>query len=390
MIIGLERSKNSIYDRIVLELARGFRSFGHECVIVDPSEIKSLADLYPLYGKCDWVIVTNNNALLSQKIGEAFLFEALPFKVVFLHHDALSHTSNDINEINQKVGALIRVKDRCIHFSIEKEDELALQSLGVACYPIAHINTLGFVTSNFDEEPAMDVSFIGHAIPPINGYIQFGFDDMNYFTSYQSRLKEFNHSLRNDFAKLYVSKHGERLFDSETLSSRIQYLLYANYYTMFLRGAVLQELNEWKIDLYGGDPAWMHGVEQTRNFVETHITNHKPVFAPQDVAKIFSISKVNLNITSLQFDTGLINRVIDCISAGGFILTDRKTQMFELTSCTDRITYSSIDELKDKIRYFTSPTHQSERKDLIKQMQKDFSANCSVERCVQQLLEKMF
>lgn len=389
MIIGLERSKNAIYDRIVLELARGFHVFGHECVIVEPSRIKSLVDLYYLYGKCDWVIVSNNNCFLSQKMGERFLFEALPFKVVFLHHDALSHISYDLQEIKDKVDALVRVKDRCIHFTIEKGDELALGRLGIISYPIAHLNTLGKVALNIEEEPVVDVSFVGHAVPPINAYIAFGFDDQQYFASYQARLNNFNHGLRDDFERLDASKHGIRPFDSQTLSSRIQYLLLANYYTLWLRGAVLQELQEWKIDLFGGDPSWIHGMELDRNFTSANIINHKPVFDTDQVAEIFSNSKVNLNITSLQFDTGLINRVIDCFSAGGFMLTDRKDQLYELTRCADQIAYSSLDELKEKINFFINPENKQQRKDIIEQIRKDFSENCSVERCVAQLLEKI-
>jgi hypothetical protein len=292
MIIGLERSKNLIYDRIVLEFVRGFYAFGCECVIVEPDKIKTLAELYNLYGRCDWVIITNNNCLLLQKVGEFFLFEAFPFKLIFLHHDALSHISYDLQKIRDKVDALVRVKSRCIHFTIEKGDELALRSLEITCYPITHLNTLGKVIPNVEEQTVMDVSFVGHAIPLANAVFEFGCDDQQYFASFQARLNNFNHSLRDDFKRLDASKYGIRPFDSQALSSRIQYLLFVNHYTLWLRGAVLQELQEWKIDLFGGDPAWIHGMELDRNFTSANITNHKPVFDTDQVAEIFPIQKL--------------------------------------------------------------------------------------------------
>lgn len=387
MIFGLERSRNKIYDRIILELIEGLNAAGHHCVVVQPSHIKSVAELYNIYARCDWVLVTNNSCLLSQKIGEAFLFEQIPARVIFLHHDALSHVSNEYPEILEKVEALIRIKDRSIHFTIEEGDRIALNGLGITCHSISHMNTLGHPYLEAHPEGGNEgVSFIGHALPPINAVLSFGQSDRQYFDSYHARLGNFEHSLRDDFAKTQVD--ADATLNAVALSSRIQYLQLANYYTLFLRGGALQELKGCHINLYGGDPAWMHGVDESRSFTSGHISSHKPVFDRNEVGNIFNSSAINLNITSLQFDSAMINRVIDCVAAGGFMLTDRKAQLYELTSCADEIGYSTVDELNGKIDFYLDPTNSGKKREIVAQMSEEFSKKCSVSQTIERILEK--
>lgn len=388
MIFGLERSGNKIYDRIILELIEGLNASGHHCVVVQSTHIKSVAELYNLYARCDWVVVTNNSCLMSQKIGGAFLFEQIPARVIFLHHDSLSHISNEYSEILAKIEALIRIKDRSIHFTIEKGDQIALSGLGVTCYPISHMNTLGKPYLEARSQCGTGgVSFIGHALPPVDGILSFGQNDHQYFASYQARRANFEHSLRDDFARTLPS--ADKDLDAAALSSRIQYLQLSNYYTLFLRGGVLQELKDCHVDLYGGDPAWMHGVDGSRAFSAVHITNRKPVFDGNEVANIFHASAINLNITSLQFDTAMINRVIDCVVSGGFILTDRKSQLFELTSCADDIGYSTVDELNSKIDFYLDPANSEKKREIVAQMSDEFAKKCSVAQTVERILEKV-
>jgi hypothetical protein len=325
---------------------------------------------------------------MSQKIGGTFLFEQIPARIIFLHHDSLSHVSNEYPEILEKVEALVRIKDRSIHFTIEKGDQTALTDLGITCYPISHMNTLGkpYLDSHPQGE-AGNVSFIGHALPPVNGILSFGQNDHQYFASYRGRLANFEHSLRDDFARTLPAS--DRALDAAALSARIQYLQLANYYTLFLRGGVLQELKDCHVDLYGGDPAWMHGVDESRAFSAEHITNRKPVFDRNEVANIFHASAINLNITSLQFDSAMINRVIDCVASGGFILTDRKPQLFELTSCADDIAYSSLDELNEKIDFYLDPVNLEKKRDIVAVMSEEFAKKCSVAQTVERILEKV-
>ena len=117
-----------------------------------------------------------------------------------------------------------------------------------------------------------------------------------------------------------------------------------------------------------------------------NITYHKPVFERDQVIDIFSTSKINVNITSLQFDTAVINRVMDCAAAGGFILTDRKDQLYELTSVADEISYRTIDELNYKIDYFMQPEHQKYREEIRRQLRRELEARCVVDNIVEYMI----
>ena len=387
MIIGLERSTSLIYDRIVLELARGFEAFGHKCVLFDPAGGDSSDEILEAYRGCDWVIITNDYATLSQKVGDQYLFETLALKYVFLHHDALSHNSEALTDISEKVQALMNIKDHSVHFFIEREDMVGLKALGIACHPIAHMNTLGVRAGAPPAAPEHDIAFVGHAIPPPNAIIAFGFDDQQYYASYLSRQANFAHNIRSDFQRHQCALGSLTVQSKEALAMRVQYLLFTNYYSLWLRGSVLQRLNAWNIDLYGGDPSWVHGAQATKFFTEPNIRNHAPVFQPTKVREIFANSKINLNITSLQFDTGVINRVIDAFGAGGFVLTDKKEQLAELTTCAEHISFSSPSELLEKVAYFLRPDKQGERRALIDQIQRELSVSASLENTIQTILQ---
>jgi spore maturation protein CgeB len=62
---------------------------------------------------------------------------------------------------------------------------------------------------------------------------------------------------------------------------------------------------------------------------------------------------VNLNITSVQMPLSVNQRVFDCPAAGGFLVTDAQEDLFSFFDPdTELVTYASLDELEDKVRYF--------------------------------------
>jgi len=61
--------------------------------------------------------------------------------------------------------------------------------------------------------------------------------------------------------------------------------------------------------------------------------------------------------------------VLDVAGAGGFLLTDWKDGLKEITSVHELISYRSIDELKNKIDYYL--THDAERLEIAAQLHQD-------------------
>ena len=118
------------------------------------------------------------------------------------------------------------------------------------------------------------------------------------------------------------------------------------------RITVLNSLAEnFKVDLY---------TNKTENNNLSGVNIHGRVDYLTDMSKIFYCSKVNLNITLPSIETGIPQRIFDIMACGGFTLTNYQEEIDDLFKAGENIeVYHSIDELKDKIKYYLS--HEKER-----------------------------
>lgn len=79
-----------------------------------------------------------------------------------------------------------------------------------------------------------------------------------------------------------------------------------------------------------------------------------------EMPKVFHASRINLNMTMRPIETGLSLRVWDVLGCGGFLLTNYQAEIPEYFEIgRDLETYSSMEELEEKIRYYLS--HDDER-----------------------------
>ncbi|MDD3239375.1 MAG: glycosyltransferase [Lachnospira sp.] len=77
--------------------------------------------------------------------------------------------------------------------------------------------------------------------------------------------------------------------------------------------------------------------------------------------KVFSLSKININITSKSIKTGIPLRVLDILGAGGFLITNYQSEIAELfTDGKELVMYESMEDLKEKVSYYLE--HEEERK----------------------------
>jgi spore maturation protein CgeB len=248
------------------------------------------------------------------------------------------------------------------------------------------MNTLGSVSPDIEQDIIRDVAFIGHAVPPFWSPVLFGTEyDNDYFKSYMSRVANLNHHIKDDYSRL-AGADFDKAPTATDIASKMQYIQNVHLYSQPHRGAVLEKVCGHDLHIFGGDPSWVHGIDQHRFIDNDNITYHKPVFDREQVKSIFSSTLVNINVTSLQFDTAVINRVMDCAAVGGFILTDRKDQLYELTSVADEISYGTIDELNSKLDYFMNPDNQNKRNEIALQLKHDLEERCSVEKVVENIL----
>ena len=104
-----------------------------------------------------------------------------------------------------------------------------------------------------------------------------------------------------------------------------------------------------------GDPDWAAIVPNAGGLVAYHT----------DLAGYYRTTAVNLNTTSLQMRWTVNQRVFDCPTAGGFLITDRQRDLEELFDPeTEVVTYESLDELEEKSLHYLA--HERERLEVVR------------------------
>lgn len=93
------------------------------------------------------------------------------------------------------------------------------------------------------------------------------------------------------------------------------------------------------------------------------VTNKGPVNYYTEMPKVFSQSRINLNITLKIIKTGMPLRVLDILGAGGFLMSNWQKELADnFTDGSEIVMYQSIDELVEKCGYYLS--HEDERRQI--------------------------
>ncbi len=107
-----------------------------------------------------------------------------------------------------------------------------------------------------------------------------------------------------------------------------------------------------RVDIFGDEP-W-RGVKHPR------LIYHGAARNREDCPRIYSRSRINLNMTSDQLVTALPVRFFDVLACRGFLLTDYRADADELFAAgREFVLYSNMDDMAEKIRYFLD--RESER-----------------------------
>lgn len=91
-----------------------------------------------------------------------------------------------------------------------------------------------------------------------------------------------------------------------------------------------------------------------------------------ELPKIYSDSKINLNFTSFQSEESVNSRIFDVGAAGGFLLTDYRADLERIFSEWKAISWASLEECVEKVRYFLA--HAKEREELSQLLYKEILA----------------
>lgn len=106
----------------------------------------------------------------------------------------------------------------------------------------------------------------------------------------------------------------------------------------------------------------------------------------EEAPKVFSKSKINLNITLRSILTGIPLRSFEIMGAGGFLMTNYQEEYLELFNPGDEfVFYESKEDLVEKIAYYKE--HESERREIAQNGLLRVMKDHSYENRVQLMLE---
>ncbi|WP_339274913.1 methyltransferase domain-containing protein [Paenibacillus sp. FSL W8-0426] len=104
----------------------------------------------------------------------------------------------------------------------------------------------------------------------------------------------------------------------------------------------------------------IYGSQQKLN---EYTINH-PAIPYEELSQVYQLHAVNLNISSLQLETSVNNRVFDVFASKGFVLSDYKKDMeLVFPDAWEAISFVSLEDLLVKADYYL--THRNEREELV-------------------------
>jgi len=143
-----------------------------------------------------------------------------------------------------------------------------------------------------------------------------------------------------------------------------------NKFSSPLRGQLISTIKNHRVDIFGGDLSYGRMNDPLLVLQQSNVHYQPATQNYQDACGIYQSSRINLNISSLQFDTAVNNRVFDVILSGGFILTDKRSELNDIFPFISEITYETPEELIEKIKYWSDLSINSKYFDIKNEMQK--------------------
>jgi hypothetical protein len=388
----IERSPTPIFQRIIENIEKVLVEFGHTVIPFNPSDFQNDQKYIDYINRhnIDYCIISNSHSILSSYSLDidSFLFEKVNASLIFIHHDDPFSGYFSLDDVQVKLQTYLNTKNKSFHFFIEYSNFADFKYLDINnSFIISHSSEFKPTKKSFNLEKA-DVSFVGHVLPGNDSYLEELPFSYLLKRDYWTRVSSINEVLENS-AYLFAKQNcGDFKNQFELYSLKFFYRAMLHKLSQSFRGEIISRISDnFNVSIYGGDPSYLHNGEHSL-ILDKENLNYYP--ATLDYAfsnQIYTNSKINLNITSLQFDTAIINRVIDIGSSGGFILTDWKSDLHKITSVSEEISYSTIDELNSKIEYYL--IHDKERQEIAVQLHEDISSKCSYSNLMTYIISQL-
>lgn len=389
----MERPLTPIYERISRAFKEALEELGHQVTYFDRSEFTSYQEAFRHFFQeiapqvIDYCIVTGNSTFFYSYFedAECYLFELIKTPLIFIHHDDISHNLIWKRDFVSTFQSWQRVKDRSLHFCLESTNVSDLKLMRFEqVYSIVHGSEFKYIKP--PQEYSYTLSFVGHVLPELGEEFKSLPHSHLFQDNFWNRLAKLDKKLKP--SAVSFSQEMQNIDDdSNFFEQKFFYITAMNLVSPCFRGELFKRLKNIEMDIFGGDPGYLHGASSNKIIENEYIKYHPPSTDYLETQYIYANSKINLNVTSLQFDEAVVNRVIDVAAVGGFILTDWKPDLQNITSVYNEISYRTIDELNYKINYYLS--HEEERIKIAETLHQDIIKKCTYFHVLDFIISKL-
>lgn len=328
----------------------------------------------------DYVLIFDHSPCANAYLNkiDSFTSEEITPSLLFIHYRNIWSNSQ-----HNLFAAWQRMNDKSFHFCLEYGNFIDLRIMGLKqVYPIFHSSE--FKRESISGRFAHDVSYVGSFALNISNvleeYEQLPFSPQ-VAADFWQRLTALDKKIAPS-AVSFASRNGA--FGSpDFINVRSGYQHLLNQLSPCFRGELIKRIHsQFHISIFSDDVNSESTLSKRKN-----LSFYPSIKDGQTIREIYSSSRINLNITDLQFDDAIAQQVIDVASVGGFILTDWKADLSRLTSVGEAISYRTIEEFNQKIDYYLS--HEKERLEIANQLHNDLANQFTYEKAVEFITSKL-
>ncbi len=391
----IESSRVPIYDRIARGISGALISLGHRVYFIDVAGFSD-RDFVDVINRLDFDCYLSTNE--HNKIQEyssllgSFIFKKIDRPLVFLHHDNVFSGFVDPLYIFNKIQAYRDVDSHSAHYCLESANVELLQSCGITrCYKTAH-------ASEFARFPDVvplrhGASFVGHLMASLKEYPTDGLLCAGHLEALAwGRVSRSTFQIQPHLHSLVSEPFVRRSFGTVELGAAVlQQCLVANLNKLSsaYRGQLLSVVKSIPIDIIGGDLSYGRLNSPVLKLSQGNVRYLPATADYADAATVYRSSRVSINVSALQFDSAVNNRVIDVVLAGGFVLTDRRGDLSKITSCHQEISFDTPEEFVEKLEFYCHPGSSKLYEEVREQVYKDVSMSHRYEHTLAPILNEL-
>lgn len=357
-----------------------FKILGHEVAEfslengIDENFLKDIINY-----KADLAIAYGSSGII--KIKQGFLFRCLKIPLVSLYYDCPFFFRE--KEFKEEINTFSQ-----FYFNFIWDDSF-LQIYKDYGFKSGYKTLLALDESKFSPEEMGEsknaICFVGHVKDIDSSSINVSTTTpmLNNFISDVINLKSMNLDIPvlSIFNHLYSEDNYNILSNLfKENSDEFWYIYYQCHYlgSPFLRKYILNRIDGVDIHVYGNS-SWN----------KKNINFYPNVSYGKELSKVYQKYDVNINISSLQLETSINNRVFDVFGSKGFVLSDYKLDMEKLfPDYWDRVTFKNLNELSEKGQYYLE--HKKERKEIVSEAYNEIITNHTYKKRVEEIINVIY